>query len=210
MPHHARTGSGPLKPLKTPCLLPSGIPLQVPGACSAVQKSGMLKTASPLHPLGTGKALAGVVPPGTSPTPTAGTPLPTEIRNYPQAATGLPPSHQPTSARAGLQHLLKLEQAPTPAINQMGFHRGDVQTVLKGGIFLLPSSPPSPGLGGETRCWKAFRKGRLLRRHMRAIWICTRPLFPPAAPGTGSVPAHDTCTGAITSAGFSGPPHQWS
>ena len=77
--------------------------------------------------------------------------------------------------------------------------------MLKGGIFLLPSSPPSPGLGGETRCWRAFRKGRLLRCHMRAICIGTRPLFPPAALGTGSVPAHDTCTSAVAPDGFSGP-----
>ena len=53
---------------ETHACYPQGYP------CSMVQKSKMLKTPSPLHPPGTVKALAGVLPSGTSPTPAAGTP----------------------------------------------------------------------------------------------------------------------------------------
>lgn len=76
-PHHARTVTGSLNPVKTslPMLAPppQGYPLQASSACSMVRKNKVLKPPEPSPSSGL-LAPAEVVPPGTSLPPSAGTP----------------------------------------------------------------------------------------------------------------------------------------
>lgn len=165
MPHHARTGSGPLKPLENSLPMPAMLRDSPGGPWCLQHRAEARDTENP-------QDLSILCPPITG---QGGT-----TRNLTHShgwhGKGRGEVLCISCDLSGLAaeppaHLCK-SWSPAPAINQTGFHaaRGMFR-LLKGGIFLLPSSSPSPGLEGETRCWRAFRKGRLLRCHMRAICI---------------------------------------